>query len=313
MGNTVAYNFPNEIFSSIETGENEYYLNAYEQSLYSLSPNDILPLGNNAIKTENEFDIINKYIYKDFKRKTYYRGNNNFCFSPLLFYFYDNSNVYHSKSPDNNSVYDSGCNDNVEQYCNENKINLNTTLCKTLISKKLYVLDVENGRKFIKSKLQNCEDVDLIGTPYCVFLINEVRRYDTNQNDYHILVDNHLKKIRNLVELPCAFPSFEILQLEKDLKKNKECWYKECVFGEKWKMTTNNLKKIENCKINICDIIIDNTNNKSTVLHTSCKTEYKFTNEIRKDKAVKVDLINELKTNNNSYLLILLAILGIFI
>ena len=304
---------PNKQFYSIDTGEESFYLYNYEKTLYSLKNNERMPLGNSDIKSD-EFEILDKNIYKDYIRKKH-TVNDNLCTQNFLFYYYnDDDNKYISISEDDRSVYSDACDDKIRDICldiNNNSLDANYSLiCKKWISSLLYKNDTET----INNILLKCQYKNNVGNESCIYFINELRKYATLENDYNFFADNYLMNIKDYAYLPCAFPSEEVIEEEKKLKKNKECWYKGCIFTEKWKLSTKNLQSMQECDINICDINIGLKDDTTvTNLISKCLTEYKFKEKFRKDKAVVIDKIKEFNKVNFNYYIFILVLLGVFI
>lgn len=309
MGNTIKINLPNKQFYPIYTGEENFYIKKFDETLYSSKIDEIIPLGTNFILS-NEFNINDKFVYKDYVRKQFTMKDNIFCNNTDLFYYYTEDSNYKSIDSDFKSVYNNACDSYADFICmnmdNNNKTN-DGTLCNKWISLNVYL---EN--KKINDMLNICKDKYKIGNHDCVFLINELRKYASINNNYNALIDDYLIEIKDKVKLSCAFPSKDILDEELRIKEPKECWYKECVFSEKWKLTSSNLKLMEDCNINICDIQIASNDN-SIHVESKCYTEYKFREKLRKDKSVIIDKLQEFKNFEFGYILFLLTILGFII
>lgn len=265
--NTSKLNIESKIWKKSYFHEN--YTNNFDRNLalVSYQNNEYLSLGKINIdifkqQFGDEFVLLNTDGFYDAYRYKY-SDKPNCCLIEDTF-FIDNN--YQTNS----------CNPNVHTF-NSNicdKVLFETCLSKDHFKCKAWIRSVVEQKKhiyfdevlnFIKKEENRNLDITEV-------FINALYDFSTNENNYNNIINSIINSYSLQIkekDYKCAFPSEEIIKLEKSLQTPKECWYKECVLSPTHKLLSSNYYKRSQCSITICDINIKElkiSNNKIDII-----------------------------------------------
>lgn len=176
--------------------------------------------------------------------------------------------------------YDIYCDDVMFEACVEKKDYEHREFCSVwfdnLEYRKPEMLKVSNRMAL------DCKD-NIEGTPYCKEWMESLRKM--NDEELNMVADTVLKSQIDKSSLKCAFPPIRIKKEELKVITSKECWYKECIDTETWKLLTENIYRRNQCHMYECNVSINN------ILQFSDKSEIKI---ICRNK-ISVDNNNDVK------------------
>lgn len=237
---------------------------------------------------ENTFTLIPKDGYIDGARNSY-SPNTECCFNK---YLYSKTGDHIQICPIHTKNYNSdGCDETMYQSCFFDNKHLNN-YC-TLWIRSMAQLRISSS--VFSKMLTFFSNPNNYNHKYISAFITALRDFADEKNNYNFLVDEILNNYSDEIkkEFPCAFPSKYIIEKEKELKLNKECWYKECVLSPIHKLKTSNIQNRDLCQITICDININQLNMNTQDIKIICNNKFtKNQIDIEKNNPIIQDIDN---------------------
>lgn len=233
---------------------------------------------------DDNFQIIEKgEDYIDGVRKKY-TNMIDCCTKDVI--FEKDMNVVLSCSNDTKTFNNDFCDDTMYQLCTKER----NDKCKAWITSQ-----VQRRGKYFNDLLLIASMQEKRSDEYVIAFLEAMRNFNTDSNNYNNNVDNILNSYSETIqknEYKCSFPSFAIIEKEKELQTAKECWYKECVLSPLYKLKTENIKKRNLCSVTICDIDIKKLDMSVQDLQILCKNKYNNKRFDIKDNPVQEDIYN---------------------
>lgn len=261
-----------------------------------------------SLKEFNPVKKPNRLI--ELKRNDYIGDKKRCCLNDEKFYWLDDkgndtnpslSSTLYTCNPRSHSVgFDAYCDDVMIEECID-KENYNKK-CQVWIHN--LILRQNTFENVINKMYNKC--ISNVNNMYCKDLLETIRYY--NYQRFNEFADTILESQKDKTDLKCAFPPKYIENEELKTLSSKECWYKECVDSELWKLLTKNIYKRNLCQLYECNINIYDLN---TVDQSEIKIICKNKDIIETQNTVKDVLKSE--SNYNMFLITKFDIFVIFI
>lgn len=282
MGNNaVKYNIESKIWSKAYT--HEYTTNPLERTnaISSYSKNSLLSLGKTDKEKINkrlngEFELIEKgWGYIDAERKSY-SIKKECCLTDKDFISEDG--IIFTCDPIV-KVLDatSYCDDVLSELC-YNQLLTKDKILDTFNKCPVWIKStVAKNKPILQYLLSVLADEDYISHEFTKTLLNSLREFATSENNFNLIADKIINSYSSVTKkkyYKCAFSPENIVLSEREQRVNKECWYKECVLAETYKLLTENIKKRKECVVTICDINIKNLDIGNNDLKIICQNKF---------------------------------------
>lgn len=273
MGNstTSVLNVEHRVWEQGVTHENTTKIFNRENALTSYTLNEKLSFG------KIDPDIL-KYLYDDnfhmiskgqnyvdgYRRK--YSDPEECCTTNLS--FIKKYNITLSCSNDTKTFNNDFCDDIMYKTCTGD----GNSKCKAWIRAQVQ----RKGRHFT-NLYKLALDEKLRAHEYVIAYAEALRDFATDSNNYNKMADDIINSYSDEIkysEYKCAFPSFNIIEKEKNLKTPKECWYRDCALAPLYRLKLENIKKRELCNVTICDINIGALNISTQEIQIICKNKF---------------------------------------
>lgn len=312
-GNTSSYKIESKVWKKSYFHEN--FTNNFDRNLalVAYQNNEYLSLG--KINTDifkqqfgDEFALLNTQGFYDAYRYKY-SDKPDCCLIENTF-FIDNNYQINSCNPKVHTFNSNLCDKVLFDTC----LTQSHFKCKAWIrsvvelKKNKYFDDVLN---FIKKEENRKLDITEV-------FINALYDFATYENNYNNIIDSIINSYSDEVkkkEYKCAYPTEEIIKLEKYTQTPKECWYKECVLSPTHKLLSSNYYKRSQCHITICDINIKELKISNNKVEIICINNKKYNVDLLKNNPIKYDKedIIRVPTYLNTVLPLLLMLSLLFI
>lgn len=247
----------------------ENYTNNFDRdlALVAYQKNEYLSLGKINIdlfkqQFGDEFALKSTDGFYDAYRQSY--STNKKCCLIEETYFVDENYKINSCDPQVHTFNSNLCDETLYETC----LSQNHFKCKSWIRSVVELHKMpyfDNILNFIKENRNN---------ELSEYFIDALYDFANDKNKYYDIVDSIInsypKEVKNK-EYTCAFPSSNIINLEKELGTPKECWYKDCVLSPTHKLLSSNYYKRSQCHITICDINVKNLNISNNKIEIICK------------------------------------------